>query len=298
MNTAEAIADYIVEHNREAGHSAWDSTTQTELYLIQQAFLQKYNKPAFSDPIEAWGKGPIVPQVQEKFDKEYPYHVNHVPLEDTDTHLIDAIVHLVQETGYEELIREQILCKRSAWAKTYKNGKNEHAIIPLDMLRQDTFVPTEDNLRKLTHKKEISSVVKALALAAVIAVPLYVSVIDAAYADTGSWNGITFHNSTWDAAVQVKAETKSGVTYYVQKDLQDIPEVTSIEGKDFGLQEGDFILAADDVKTQDADDVEDELRINDFLNHSTTLTIARADEDGQLVMQTVEINTEETNDND
>lgn len=62
-NSAMDIARYIVHKCIDDGHPISNLQLQKILYFIQKDFLQKESRLAFSDSIEAWKFGPVVPEV-------------------------------------------------------------------------------------------------------------------------------------------------------------------------------------------------------------------------------------------
>ena len=76
--TAENVANYliylgskqVVGDNKER-EGVTNLKLQKILYLAQAYFLAKVGRPLFSDPIEAWEFGPVVPSVYRKFKENH-----------------------------------------------------------------------------------------------------------------------------------------------------------------------------------------------------------------------------------
>lgn len=74
---ASIIALYIIYHENEHGRPVSNLRLQKLLYFIQANFLVTTDKPCFSDDIEAWDFGPVVPSIY----KEYKlYGGNSIPV--------------------------------------------------------------------------------------------------------------------------------------------------------------------------------------------------------------------------
>lgn len=66
MYNAEEIARYIIYHEEKAGRPTNNLRIPKLLYFIQAQFLVNKNEPCFTDRIEAWDFGPVVPSVHCK----------------------------------------------------------------------------------------------------------------------------------------------------------------------------------------------------------------------------------------
>ena len=61
------IAKYIINHEHEEGREISNLRLQKLLYFIRAKFIVETGKPCFSDPIEAWGFGPVVTSVYHEY---------------------------------------------------------------------------------------------------------------------------------------------------------------------------------------------------------------------------------------
>ena len=73
-HTASDVADWFLMHNRTiaeefGGDPLTNMKLQKLLYYAQGAFLGITGQPLFSDEIEAWKYGPVVPAVYQRFNK-------------------------------------------------------------------------------------------------------------------------------------------------------------------------------------------------------------------------------------
>ena len=111
---------------------------QKILYYIQRDFLRQ-GEAAFSDSIEAWQFGPVVPNV-------YYYYcgfgampisiLEKAPaLPEKDTMKINEIVEDKRTLFPWDLVNETHK-PGGAWDQIYANGKGNHQEIPVDLIRK------------------------------------------------------------------------------------------------------------------------------------------------------------------
>lgn len=67
MYNAIDVAKYIIWFCKEKGYSISNLKLQKLLYFVQAQFLITVGRPAFSEEIEAWDFGPVVPEVYQYF---------------------------------------------------------------------------------------------------------------------------------------------------------------------------------------------------------------------------------------
>lgn len=72
VTSADDVARYIIWFAHEHGSSITNLKLQKLLYYAQGWHLAIYDKPLFSDRIEAWVYGPVVPDIYSKYQK-YSY---------------------------------------------------------------------------------------------------------------------------------------------------------------------------------------------------------------------------------
>ena len=70
--TAEQVADYLIHFSHEVGDPITNLKLQKLLYYAQAWYLALHDKPLFDDQIEAWVRGPVVPNVWRKY-KDYKW---------------------------------------------------------------------------------------------------------------------------------------------------------------------------------------------------------------------------------
>lgn len=67
MYSAIDVAKYIILFCKENGYSISNLKLQKLLYFVQAQFLITTGSSAFSEEIEAWDFGPVVPEVYQHF---------------------------------------------------------------------------------------------------------------------------------------------------------------------------------------------------------------------------------------
>ena len=137
------LARYVLKKCIDEDHPISNLQLQKILYCIQECFLKEKHRRAFSEPIEAWQFGPVVPEVYDEY-RIYggrtivwmpDAHDNVAWKEEEDKKLIDNIVeekrkldpwNMVQETHKED----------GAWAKIYDGGKGAYKEISIEMIKK------------------------------------------------------------------------------------------------------------------------------------------------------------------
>ena len=142
MYSALEIAKYIVLKCIEDKQPISNLQLQKILYYIQKHFLNKKNEPAFSDDIEAWQFGPVVPNVYYHFcafgSMSIIFYLGTLlkEISDDDKSIIDSIVEKKREINVWDLVNDTHK-PNGAWAKIYKNGDGNHHVIPTDLIKKE-----------------------------------------------------------------------------------------------------------------------------------------------------------------
>lgn len=106
------LAKYIVVKCIQDKRPITNLQLQKMLYYVQQKFWQKLGRPAFSEVIEEWGFGPVVPSVYYYFcgAGAMPISLCGEPatalLPEEDRRLIDSIIESKRELKPWELNRK------------------------------------------------------------------------------------------------------------------------------------------------------------------------------------------------
>lgn len=141
MYTAIDLSKYIVTKCAMDGHPLSNLQLQKILYYVQRAYLKRRER-AFSDSIEAWQFGPVVPNVYYKFcgfgampitrtfaDAETGISVR-------DLNLIDGIVEKKRDLDPWEMVAETHK-PGGAWDRTYRNGLGNRKVIQPELIRAE-----------------------------------------------------------------------------------------------------------------------------------------------------------------
>ena len=117
---------------------------QKILYYIQYEFLTKKNYCAFSDDIEAWKFGPVVPNVYYRFCGSggmpitltvffKPYEA--LNFDKNNKKLIDSIVEEKRELDPWDMV-EETHKEGKAWHTVYDGGRGAREVIPVSLIKE------------------------------------------------------------------------------------------------------------------------------------------------------------------
>ena len=140
MYSAVELAKYIVRRCLDEGCPVSNLQLQKIMYFIQRDFLQKEDRSAFREDIEAWRFGPVVPKVYYLFcgSGAMPIHIVS-PVVDVitndDIKMIDIIVEDKRSKDPWDLV-EETHKKNGPWDLTYQNGKGFRQIISRDIIKK------------------------------------------------------------------------------------------------------------------------------------------------------------------
>lgn len=138
MYRALDLANYIVDKCIKDGTPITNLQLQRILYFVQKDFLKRGSQ-AFSDYIEAWWFGPVVPTVYFcfcGFDAMFiSISKGAVPNLTSDKNIIDNIIEAKRSLTPWEAAKETHKAT-GAWSKVYDNGKGRQHIIPVDLIKE------------------------------------------------------------------------------------------------------------------------------------------------------------------
>lgn len=138
MYKAMDLANYIVGKCIKDNVPITNLQLQRILYFVQKDFLKR-GSPAFSDYIEAWEFGPVVPNVYFCFCGfgAMPIFISRDTVLNlsTDKNIIDSIVENKRSLTPWEIVKETSKIT-GAWSKVYDNGKGRQCIIPVDLIKE------------------------------------------------------------------------------------------------------------------------------------------------------------------
>lgn len=138
MYKAMDLANYIVDKCIEDNAPITNLQLQRILYSVQKDFLKR-GSPAFSDDIEAWEFGPVVPNVYFDFCGFGAMFISiskgAVPNLTSDKNIIDNIIEAKRSLTPWEAAKETHKAT-GAWSKVYDNGKGRQHIIPVGLIKE------------------------------------------------------------------------------------------------------------------------------------------------------------------
>lgn len=156
MISALDVARYIINYSNEKNYSISNLKLQKLLYFVQAYYLSftSSHEPCFSEEIEAWDFGPVVPSVYHEFKsfgggdippvtsyyklesennfwsiREVPYNSNCISKRDKE--IINDIIDKFSAYSASELV--QITHNQAPWKNAYIPQRN--AIITKDTIR-------------------------------------------------------------------------------------------------------------------------------------------------------------------
>lgn len=136
MYSALDIAKYIIDKCTREKHPISNLQLQKILYYIQREFLQQ-GIQAFSEEIEAWQFGPVVPEVYKQYCGfgALPIRMRYmVSIKPNDLTIINLIVEKKRVLNPWDLVNDTH-CSGKAWDLIYRNGLGDHQIIPQTLIK-------------------------------------------------------------------------------------------------------------------------------------------------------------------
>lgn len=137
MYNAIDLSKYIVSKCVTDGHPISNLQLQKILYYIQKDFLQR-DEVAFSDNIEAWQFGPVVPNVYYHYCGFGTMPISIIKdafsIVSSDSIFINKIVEEKRNLNPWDMVAETHK-EDGAWAKVYRNGLGNHCIIPIELIK-------------------------------------------------------------------------------------------------------------------------------------------------------------------
>ena len=138
MYKAMDLANYIVDKCIKDNAPITNLQLQRLLYFVQKEFLKR-GSLAFSDDIEAWKCGPVVPNVYFYFCGfgATPISISRdsVPNLTSDKNIIDNIVEAKRDLDSWVTAKETNKIT-GAWSKVFNDGKGNQHIIPVDLIKE------------------------------------------------------------------------------------------------------------------------------------------------------------------
>lgn len=149
MYSALDVSRYIINYSNDQDYGISNLKLQKILYLVQAYYLIKTGFPCFSDVIEAWDFGPVVPIVYHEykqygsgdipyissyiqFDKKNIWQTHRVNYKDSiidvdDKKMIEAVVDKFKDFSASDLVA--LTHSQAPWINAYKKYANNEITI-------------------------------------------------------------------------------------------------------------------------------------------------------------------------
>lgn len=137
MYKAMDLSRYIVSKCIDDGYPISNLQLQKILYYIQKDFLSR-DEIAFSDDIEAWQFGPVIPMVYYHYCGygAMPITIlcDNNSIDDCDKQYVNQIVDSKRVLNPWDLV-EETHKPNGAWAQVYRDGAGNHMVIPVELIK-------------------------------------------------------------------------------------------------------------------------------------------------------------------
>lgn len=136
MYSALNIAKYIIDKCTKDRDPISNLQLQKILYYIQREFLQQ-GAMAFSEDIEAWQFGPVVPEVYKQYCGfgALPIRMRYVvTIQSSDKNIINPIIEKKRILNPWDMVSDTHSSGK-AWDLIYRGGLGDHQIIPRELIR-------------------------------------------------------------------------------------------------------------------------------------------------------------------
>ncbi|MGN2336774.1 Panacea domain-containing protein [Clostridium cagae] len=125
MHTALEIAAYIINKCIELGRPVSNLQLQKILYYVQGKYIKITNgEVLFSDTMEAWQYGPVVPKVYYSYNSYSSSNIiakqDEIELESFEKDIIDPVIH--QKSMYSAWTLVEQSHSEKPWINAYNNG--------------------------------------------------------------------------------------------------------------------------------------------------------------------------------
>lgn len=134
------LARYILKKCIDENHPISNLQLQKILYCIQECFLKEKDRKAFSEPIEAWQFGPVVPEVYDEYRIYGGRTIVWMPEQDRafcpdekDKKMIDDIIETKRLIDPWDLSHFE---RGVVWRAVYDNGRGAYKEIPVELIKE------------------------------------------------------------------------------------------------------------------------------------------------------------------
>jgi uncharacterized phage-associated protein len=128
MYSAKDIARYVIAIFNRKRKPITNLKLQKILYYIQVAFMRKSGEPAFTDEIQAWRHGPVIPAVYYEYNQyvaepiDLTCNVDDLQIEAKDQETINEIIDQYENTPAWTLV--DYTHREYPWNHCYQEGAN------------------------------------------------------------------------------------------------------------------------------------------------------------------------------
>lgn len=136
MYSALNMAKYIIDKCTRDKYPISNLQLQKILYYIQREFLQQ-GSMAFSENIEAWQFGPVVPEVYKQYCGfgALPIRMRYVvAVQPNDKTIINPIIEKKRILNPWDMVSDTHSSGK-AWDLIYRGGLGDHQIIPPELIK-------------------------------------------------------------------------------------------------------------------------------------------------------------------
>jgi uncharacterized phage-associated protein len=132
MYSANDIAKYVVKYCESKGISITNLKLQKLLYYIQGFFLAIWGKPIFSDEIQAWEYGPVVPDIYYRYKAfvDNPIHlageIPNLAMSEMQQKVLNIVIDNLSAVPAWKLVQQTH--EEDPWKNTF-DGSHDKIII-------------------------------------------------------------------------------------------------------------------------------------------------------------------------
>lgn len=122
------VAKYIIYHEKSEGRTVSNLRLQKLLYFIQAKFLIEKEEPCFTEKMEAWNYGPVVPIVYSayRYYGSMPLpceNSSNFSIDESDKEKIDSMLDSCSEYSTSTLV--EITHTQAPWITAHKRPNRE-----------------------------------------------------------------------------------------------------------------------------------------------------------------------------
>ena len=136
--SAKEIGKYII--NKCTIDEEYISNLQLQkiLFYIQEYYIKTKKEPIFTDEIQAWQFGPVVPEVYYEYcgyGAMPIYNEYKTQIDEEEKRIIDPIIETKRAMKPWQLV-EETHKKDGAWDRVYNHGIGNKQVIPVEYIER------------------------------------------------------------------------------------------------------------------------------------------------------------------